>query len=97
MGRGDLMRSRFAHARFVPRSPIVRAGIAAAVVALTIAGISLASPAVAYTNATFHTQSRGNRGVDTLAVQYLLEARGVSATADGVFGSGTESAVTSYS
>jgi peptidoglycan hydrolase-like protein with peptidoglycan-binding domain len=90
------MRTRFAHARFVPRSPIARAAIAAAVVALTIAGVGLTSPAEAYTNATFHTQSRGNRGVDTLAVQYLLQARGVSVTADGVFGSGTEAAVRSF-
>jgi peptidoglycan hydrolase-like protein with peptidoglycan-binding domain len=66
------------------------------VVALTVAGISLTSPAEAFTNAAFHTQSRGNRGVDTLAVQYLLQARGVSATADGVFGSGTEAAVKSF-
>jgi peptidoglycan hydrolase-like protein with peptidoglycan-binding domain len=68
----------------------------AALVALTATLITLTRPAEAYTNAVFHTQSRGNRGVDTLAVQYLLQARGVSATADGVFGSGTESAVRSF-
>ncbi|MCI0689063.1 MAG: penicillin-insensitive murein endopeptidase, partial [Sporichthyaceae bacterium] len=47
----------------------------------------------AYSGAFFHTQSRGSRGVDVQAVQYLLQARGISATADGVFGSGTEAAV----
>lgn len=46
-----------------------------------------------YANAFFHTQSQNNRGADVLAIQYLLQAAGQSAPADGVFGSGTVTAV----
>lgn len=50
----------------------------------------------AYSGAFFHTQREGNRGVDTLAVQYLLQARGFSVTADGQFGPATATAVRSF-
>lgn len=49
-----------------------------------------------FSSAFFHTQSRGNRGEDVKAIQYLLRARGYSVSADGVFGTGTESAVKSF-
>ncbi|HET8642694.1 MAG TPA: penicillin-insensitive murein endopeptidase [Pseudonocardiaceae bacterium] len=58
--------------------------------------LTAANPAHAYANAFFHTQSTGNRGVDVQAIQYLLTAAGYPATADGVFGSGTASAVRSF-
>jgi hypothetical protein len=38
----------------------------------------------------------GNSGVDVRAAQHLLRHRGYSITADGIFGSGTESAVRSF-
>jgi len=49
-----------------------------------------APPALAYT-AFYPTQSLGNRGADVVAIQLLV---GVSA--DGVFGSGTDSAVKAF-
>lgn len=76
------------------RSTLVRLGVVLAAVVVTLGGMT--APANAYANAFFHTQSNGNRGVDTLAVQYLLQARGISVTADGVFGSGTAAAVRSF-
>lgn len=81
------------------RSVLVR--LAAASVAFTVAlgGVVLAGPAgqaQAYAGAFFHTQRDGNRGVDTLAVQYLLQARGQSTSADGVFGPNTRSAVQAF-
>lgn len=59
-------------------------------------GVATAGPSQAYANAFFHTQSTGNRGVDVLAIQYLLRAAGHSVTADGVFGSGTAAAVRAF-
>ncbi len=54
------------------------------------------TPAYAFPQADYHTQSTGNRGVDVLTVQYLLQANGVSVSADGVFGSGTATAVRTF-
>jgi peptidoglycan hydrolase-like protein with peptidoglycan-binding domain len=65
-----------------------------AVVALTI-GLS-AQPAFAFSQAAFPVQSSGNRGVDVQALQYLLQAHGISVSADGVFGSGTAAAVRTF-
>jgi peptidoglycan hydrolase-like protein with peptidoglycan-binding domain len=65
------------------------------VAALALAMVT-AVPAHAFANAFFHTQSGGNRGVDVRAIQYLLQARGQSVTADGVFGSGTTTAVKNF-
>ncbi|GAA5528069.1 penicillin-insensitive murein endopeptidase [Herpetosiphon gulosus] len=45
----------------------------------------------AFSAAFFHTISKGNRGTDVKAMQYLLNI-----SADGVFGSGTESSVKSF-
>ncbi|MGH3657970.1 MAG: penicillin-insensitive murein endopeptidase, partial [Micromonosporaceae bacterium] len=44
----------------------------------------------------FHTQSTGNRGVDVRTIQYLLQAHGQNVAADGVFGSGTTTAVRNF-
>jgi hypothetical protein len=63
---------------------------------LVVASGATLTRAEAYAGAFFHTQTRGARGVDTTAVQYLLQARGHSVTADGVFGSGTEAAVRAF-
>lgn len=58
-----------------------------------IFGITLGSigSAQAFSAAFFHTISKGNRGTDVKAMQYLLNI-----SADGVFGSGTESSVKSF-
>lgn len=53
--------------------------------------ISSATPTRAFTQAFFHTQSTGNRGNDVRVLQYLLNL-----TADGVFGSGTATAVRNF-
>jgi len=68
----------------------------AVVLVVVLALGALPAPVQAYSNAFFHTVSRGNRGVDVQAMQYLLQYRGRSVTADGVFGSGTESAVKAF-
>jgi peptidoglycan hydrolase-like protein with peptidoglycan-binding domain len=63
----------------------------------TVAPISfLACPAQAYSNAFFHTQSSGNRGVDVLAIQYLLQHHGFTTTKNGVFDSATVTAARSF-
>jgi peptidoglycan hydrolase-like protein with peptidoglycan-binding domain len=72
------------------------ARLATVVAALALAALTAVQPAHAFANAFFHTQSTGNRGVDVLAIQYLLQARGQSLTADGVFGSGTATAVKNF-
>src|SRR5262245_11187740 len=77
------------------RSRFVRLGIGLTVLILGITGLS-AMPSSAYSGAFFHTQSRGNRGVDVQAVQYLLQARGYSLSADGNFGSGTDATVRAF-
>ncbi|MBA3468389.1 MAG: penicillin-insensitive murein endopeptidase [Herpetosiphonaceae bacterium] len=48
-------------------------------------------PAEAFSGAFFHPLSKGNRGTDVQAIQYLLNIG-----ADGVFGPGTEAAVKSF-
>ncbi|HEY1016876.1 MAG TPA: penicillin-insensitive murein endopeptidase [Herpetosiphonaceae bacterium] len=53
--------------------------------------ISQATPSQAFSGAFFHTLSKGNRGTDVVALQYLLNIG-----ADGVFGSGTETAVRNF-
>jgi peptidoglycan hydrolase-like protein with peptidoglycan-binding domain len=53
--------------------------------------LSGAMPARAFTGAFFHTVSTGNRGVDVKVVQLLLNI-----SADGVFGSGTATAVKNF-
>ena len=75
-------------------SRTARWGLVLAAVTATVVG--LATPAQAFPQASYHTLSTGNRGVDVLAAQHLLQARGISVTADGVFGSGTATAVRSF-
>ncbi|MFF0273083.1 MULTISPECIES: penicillin-insensitive murein endopeptidase [unclassified Streptomyces] len=58
--------------------------------------VQTGTPAQAFAGATYHLQSSGNRGSDVVALQYLLGARGQSVTADGVFGSGTATAVKAF-
>jgi len=65
-------------------------------IACAVAVVFSAVPAAAYPNAYFHTQSVGNRGADVLAIQYLLQHHGQSATADGVFGASTTTAVRAF-
>ena len=45
---------------------------------LFTAVLTIGSPANAYANAFFHTQSSGSRGADVLAIQYLLAHHGQS-------------------
>jgi peptidoglycan hydrolase-like protein with peptidoglycan-binding domain len=58
------------------------------VIALTLSSMS---SIYAFPNAFFHTLSEGNRGTDVKALQFILNIG-----ADGVFGSGTKSAVVSF-
>ncbi|MFH9723979.1 penicillin-insensitive murein endopeptidase [Streptomyces sp. NPDC017254] len=58
--------------------------------------IGLGAPAQAVSGAFVPTQSKGNRGSDVAALQFLLNAQGAQLTADGVFGSGTDTAVRSF-
>ena len=64
------------------------------VVAVALSGSG--TPAHAFPQAATPTQSIGNRGADVVALQHLLTAHGRSETADGVFGSGTESSVRAF-
>ncbi|MFD8143919.1 penicillin-insensitive murein endopeptidase [Streptomyces sp. NPDC059708] len=56
----------------------------------------LGTPAHALSGASVPTQSKGNRGSDVVALQYLLNAQGAQLTADGVFGGGTDTAVRGF-
>ncbi|MGH3662929.1 MAG: penicillin-insensitive murein endopeptidase [Micromonosporaceae bacterium] len=70
--------------------------VVAAVAAVAVATVVPEKPAHAYANAFFHTQNTGNRGADVRAIQYLLRANGQSVATDGVFGSGTDTAVRNF-
>jgi len=61
------------------------------VAALGLVALSSTMPAQAFSGAFFPTQSTGNRGVDVKAIQYLLNIG-----ADGIFGSGTNTAVRNF-
>ncbi len=58
---------------------------------LGMMALSSTVPARAFASAFFPTQSIGNRGVDVKAIQLLLNIG-----ADGIFGSGTETAVKNF-
>ncbi|GAB3750489.1 hypothetical protein GCM10027599_07850 [Yimella radicis] len=65
--------------------------------AFGVGAIGATTPSAhAFSQAAYPLLSQGNRGVDARAVQYLLQARGHSLTADGVFGSGTRDAVVAF-
>jgi hypothetical protein len=67
------------------------------VASLAAIGLSIiATPASAYANAFFHTQSTGNRGVDVQAMQHLLNQHGYVVDPIGVFGPQTNSAVRAF-
>jgi len=72
------------------------AGPLVLIVMLTATMLASVPAGQAYSGAFFHTQSTGNRGIDVQAIQYLLQQHGHSVTADGIFGSGTQSAVKSF-
>ncbi|MFF2852792.1 penicillin-insensitive murein endopeptidase [Streptomyces sp. NPDC058001] len=56
----------------------------------------LGVPANAFPQAAFPLTSNGNRGSDVVALQHLLAAHGRSVAVDGVFNSGTQSAVVGF-
>lgn len=58
--------------------------------------LGLGVSAHAFPQAAFPLASNGNRGSDVVALQHLLTAHGRSVAADGVFGTGTRSAVVSF-
>lgn len=58
--------------------------------------LGLGVPAQAFSQAAFPLASNGNRGTDVVALQHLLAAHGRTVTVDGVFGSGTQSAVVGF-
>jgi peptidoglycan hydrolase-like protein with peptidoglycan-binding domain len=67
------------------------------VVAVAAAALLVApAPAYAFANAFYPTQRLGNRGVDVLAIQYLLQHHGQSVPTDGTFGSTTDTAVRAF-
>ena len=57
---------------------------------LLLAGVL---PAASFSSAFYPTQSRGDRGSDVRAIQFLLRARGISSPVDGLFGASTADAV----
>jgi peptidoglycan hydrolase-like protein with peptidoglycan-binding domain len=64
---------------------------------LVAAGVCLiGSPAYAFGNAFFPTQSTGNRGADVQAIQHLLNHHGYAVDPIGVFGPATTTAVRSF-
>lgn len=58
--------------------------------------LGLGVPAQAFPQAAFPLTSNGNRGSDVVALQHLLAAHGRPVAVDGVFGSGTRSAVVGF-
>ncbi|MFE5244131.1 MULTISPECIES: penicillin-insensitive murein endopeptidase [unclassified Streptomyces] len=58
--------------------------------------LGLGVPAQAFPQAAFPLTSNGSRGSDVVALQHLLAAHGRSVAVDGVFGTGTRSAVLSF-
>jgi peptidoglycan hydrolase-like protein with peptidoglycan-binding domain len=79
-----------------PRSRRIALILAGLLAVVLTGGLGAAAPANAFSGAFFPTQNAGNRGVDVQAIQHLLTAAGFAATADGVFGSGTTTAVRSF-
>lgn len=68
----------------------------AAALAVAAGPLVAPAPAHAFANAFYPTQRSGNRGVDVLAIQYLLQHHGQPVSADGVFGPGTDTAVRAF-
>ncbi|MFB7512317.1 penicillin-insensitive murein endopeptidase [Streptomyces sp. NPDC056144] len=78
----------------LPRRQSARIAVFLAVI--TALFVQAGAPAQAFAGASYHVQSSGNRGSDVVALQHLLAAHGHTVATDGVFGSGTVSAVTSF-
>ena len=75
----------------------VRKGIALLASATLLVGLFFATtPALASAPIAYHTLSKGSRGVDVRALQYLLKHHGQPLAVDGAFGPNTESAVKSF-
>ena len=66
--------------------------------AVAVPALAFQPVASVYANAPvdYPTLSKGSRGTDVVALQYLLTKRGYALTADGAFGSGTETKVKSF-
>jgi peptidoglycan hydrolase-like protein with peptidoglycan-binding domain len=76
------------------RTGTIRIGL---LIALVGAPLTFAVPPVQAFPGAFHpAQSTGNRGSDVTAIQYLLQAHGHPAPADGVFSGSTDSAVRAF-
>ncbi|MGW6394425.1 penicillin-insensitive murein endopeptidase [Streptomyces sp. NPDC055103] len=73
---------------------LARLGLLFATIVSLVLG--LGAPAQAFGGAFVPTQSKGNRGTDVVALQYLLNAHGKNLTADGVLGSGTDTAIREF-
>ncbi|GAA3793222.1 penicillin-insensitive murein endopeptidase [Streptomyces chiangmaiensis] len=58
--------------------------------------LGLGVPAQAFAQAAFPLASNGSRGSDVVALQHLLATHGRTVAVDGVFGSGTRSAVVGF-
>lgn len=75
----------------------LRRAVTLAMATLTAASVCLiGTPAFAFPNAFFPTQSTGNRGVDVQAIQHLLNHHGYAVDPIGVFGPATNSAVRAF-
>lgn len=60
-----------------------------------VSGLLVSTAAPSYA-ATYPTLQNGSSGPNVTSLQFLLSSRGYSTTADGAFGSGTQSAVTAF-
>jgi peptidoglycan hydrolase-like protein with peptidoglycan-binding domain len=78
------------------RAVSLLAALAAAAATTLVTVAIAATPAQAFSQAFVPTQSQGNKGVDVLALQYLLRQQGQNIAADGDFGSGTLAAVRAF-
>ncbi|MEV4760039.1 penicillin-insensitive murein endopeptidase [Micromonospora sp. NPDC049559] len=66
------------------------------VLTVALAGLGPATGAYAFGGAFYPTQRIGNRGVDVLAIQYLLQEHGHDTPADGIFAAPLDIAVRAF-
>lgn len=76
--------------------PIPARRKAIAVLLAAIALVAGGNTAAALSRAQFPIQSMGDRGIDVIALQHLLRARGRATPVNGFFGSDTRAALTSW-
>ncbi len=74
----------------------LRRPLSVALVLIAVLAIALAAPAAAHRRAVFPAQNLGNAGVDVVALQHLLRAKGHLIATDGVFGASTQQAVVAF-